>query len=87
MDDKQTCDLGINIGGMAFAFCLFFLFLEGGGGWEKGVQPLLFYSAQSSSNQKKNVNYDTKEIVHEHSPSLSSWKKFFYFYFFRRQRS
>ena len=39
MDDKQTCDLCINIGGMAFAFFLFFLFLEGGGGWEKGVQP------------------------------------------------
>ena len=71
---------------MAFAFFLFF-FLERGGGWEKGVQPLLFYSAQSSSNQKKNVNYDTKEIVHEHSPSLSSWKKFFFLIFFRRQRS
>ena len=39
MDDKQTCDLCINIGGMAFTFFLFFLFLEGGGGWEKGVQP------------------------------------------------
>ena len=81
MDDKQTCDLCIDIGGMAFAFFLFFLFLEGGGGWEKGVQPSFILHSQLQT-KKKNVNYDTKEIVHEHSSSLSTWKKFFYFYFF-----
>lgn len=69
MDDKQTCDLYINIGGMAFAFFLFFLFLEGGGGWEKGVQPSFILHSQVQTKKKKNVNYaDTKEIVHEHSP-------------------
>jgi len=52
MVDKQTCNLYINIGGMAFAFFLLFLFLEGGGGWEKGVQTS-FYSAQSRLTQKK----------------------------------
>lgn len=56
-------------------------FLEGGGGWEKGVQPLFILYSQVQT-KKKNVNYDTKEIVHKHSPSLSSWKKFFLFLFF-----
>lgn len=50
MDDKQTCNLHINIGGMAFAFSFFFLFLEGGAG-ERGSA--FIYSAHSSSNKKK----------------------------------
>ena len=79
MDDKQTCNLYINIGGMAFAFFLFFL--EGVGPVRKGLTALLILHSQVQT-KKKNVNYDTKEIVHEPSPSLSSWKKFFYFYFF-----
>lgn len=79
MDDKQTCNLYINIGGMAFAFFLFFL--EGVGPVRKGLTALLILHSQVQT-KKKNVNYHTKEIVHEPSPSLSSWKKFFYFYFF-----
>ena len=43
MVDKQTCNLYINIGGMAFAFFLLFLFLEGGGGLgERGSDFILF---------------------------------------------
>ena len=50
MDDKQTCDLYINIWGMAFAFFLFFF----GGGWGLGERGSAFiYSVQSSSNQKQ----------------------------------
>ena len=52
MDDKQTCDLCIDIGGMAFAFFLFFLFLEGGVGWEKGVQPSFILHSQLQTKKK-----------------------------------
>ena len=78
MDGKQTYDLYINIGGMAFAFFLFFW--RGVGAGRKGFSLYLFCTVKFKP-KKKNVNYDTKEIVHEPSPSLSSWKKFFFFFF------
>lgn len=80
MDDKQTFKH------WRHGFCLFLVlpFLEGPvGAGRKGVQPSFILHSQVQT--KINVNYDAKE-VHEHSPSLSSWKKFF-FIFFRRQRS
>ena len=53
MDDKQTCNLHINIGGMAFAFS-FFLFLEGGGGGqEKGVQPFILHIQVQTKKKRK----------------------------------
>lgn len=36
MDGKQTCNLYINTGGMAFTFFLFVFFLEGWGGAQAG---------------------------------------------------
>ena len=50
MDDKQTCNLYINIGGMAFAFFLFFL--EGVGPVRKGLTALLILHSQVQTKKK-----------------------------------
>ena len=52
MDDKQTCHLYINIGGMAFAFFLFFLFLEGVGAGRKGFSLHLFCTVKFKPKKK-----------------------------------
>ena len=55
MDDKQTCNLYINIGGMAFAFFLFFL--EGVGPVRKGLTALLILHSQVQTKKKCKLWY------------------------------